>query len=101
MSDSKQVIISAESAMEIVDIETVGADLQRIGYRLANLGQYLEQEAEINITLLDETYTDITCGDASDELFELSRLVKKLIDHHAGVLLENYLHDRPKNEIKD
>jgi hypothetical protein len=101
MSNIQQVIISAESALEIVDIETLGADLQRIGHRLAGLGQYLEQEADINITHLDDDYTDLTCGDISDELFMLAGLVKKLIDAHSGILLENYLRDRPADEIAD
>jgi hypothetical protein len=91
MSDSKQVIISAESAMEIVDIETVGADLQCIGRKLICLGQYLEEEADINITHLDQHYTDLTCGDVSDELFLLACSVKKLIDAHATELLAGYL----------
>ena len=101
MSKITQVIRSAEDCQQIVDIEQVGQDLQRLGHRLANLGQYLEEEADINITMLDDTYTDLTCGDLNDQLGELSYLVKKLIDAHMTELLENYLRDRPKDEIAD
>lgn len=73
------IIKTAEQCLQVVDIETVGADLQRIGHKLAGLGQYLEEEADINITYIDDRHFDLLCGDVSDELFAISGLLKKLV----------------------
>jgi len=72
------IIKTAEQCLEVVDIETIGADLQRIGYKLASLGQHLQEEADINITHIDERHFDLLCGDVSDELYVISSLLKKL-----------------------
>jgi len=73
------IIKTAEDCQAVVDIETVGADLQRIGHKLASLGQHLEEDADINITYIDNRHFDLLCGDVSDELFAISCLLKKLV----------------------
>jgi len=73
------IIKTAEECLQVVDIERVGTDLQRIGHKLADLGKYLEEEADINITHIDNRHFDLLCGDVSDELFVISSLIKKLV----------------------
>ena len=80
-----------------INVEDYASDLRDFAHTLLGLAEYLDGEAELDITYLDDTQTSLTCGDMTDELSILAHTMRRLLSPYQDQLLSNYLDAQRKS----
>ena len=73
-----------------INLEDLASDMRDIANDLLGLARYLEGEAELNITYLDDTQFDLVSGDMEDKLAMVKYAFKRLLNPYQTQLLINY-----------
>jgi hypothetical protein len=81
-----------------VDVLSFAGELRQLATRLTDLAYILEHDTTLDITMLDNEFFDILCGDASDEMYTLAATFNDLITPYKQALLDEFLKENMQSD---
>jgi hypothetical protein len=81
-----------------VNVSDLAHKMRKLGNRLHSLARILEHDTVLDITMLDEEFFDILCGDASDEMCVIGGTFNDLIVPYKQALLDEFLQENMQSD---
>jgi hypothetical protein len=96
-SEKTMTIYVNSDEIKHVDIPEFAQRMRKLGNRLHSLAGILERDSVLDITMLDNEFFDILCGDATDEMYVIGGTFNDLIVPYKQALLDEFLQENMQN----